>query len=720
MLGPGSIRTAACARIVRATLLAFAAMCVFDASALTVVVTAKGNAQLPAAVAASARRIDGNVPSVRKLQLSVGGPTEIDLGEGTWELTTSSEQFWTKPVFVSGPQAVTVQLWPRGSIHGALGSGLPSSGEMLVHYAPSGTAEENAEPTGTTVCPFTAGEWNCFLPAAALDLRFNLTGFATEFRWDVKVLQGLAVDAGRLDFTPGSSVFGKVLLSERADTDVRKAVVSLEPGNVDPRNTTRRYTATPDARGFFQVRGLAPGDYALRAQLKDLVTGTRTIRIIARTNASLKDPLILARPGRVTVKISPPLDLRQKPWQVTLSAHQYGRRVLDVIGTSRASATGNWSHDRLVPGEYNLTIAEEGAGDWYSETLMVGAGDGDRLVDVVLLAEKVTGTIVLGDGPLAAAKVRFGDENGPALVTDHDGRFEGVVPPLKNDEATLLVTSTTPDVQRTLKKKGRRSADGGLDFEIALPATTILGRTVHEDGSPEPSAIVSLRSKDDRVFEQMLSKEDGSFQFAGFDPGTYALQADAYPKVSAVVYVEAGTDDTASTDLVLRAQEQVRGRISMRGAPVAGADVHVMPRDTKALYGPNVTSDASGRFVASLPPGTRMYDIIVVPRGFYVTGARITRDPKLPDLTIEVGQDGGSLTVDAPDDDAMLLLKYAGGEFSLAWLAWVTEGVVSMSEGRQRITIPNLEPALYSVCRRQKCASAYVPPFASASVTVDD
>ncbi|HEV7765406.1 MAG TPA: hypothetical protein VGQ76_10420 [Thermoanaerobaculia bacterium] len=72
---------------------------------------------------------------------------------------------------------------------------------------------------------------------------------------------------GPLDFTPGSSVFGKVELGGLPASDLlRTAEVPVRRMNVDPaRATTRRYTATPDARGFFQVRVLAPGDYALSA-----------------------------------------------------------------------------------------------------------------------------------------------------------------------------------------------------------------------------------------------------------------------------------------------------------------------------------------------------------------------------------------------------------------------------------------------------------------------
>jgi hypothetical protein len=680
------------------------ALCASAVTALTVTVTAPA-AQTPTAITANARRIDGDIATTRELQLAIGGSTPVDLTEGTWEITTTDNRFWAAPLYVSGSDAATLRLWPRGAIGGTVGARSPASGDLVVHFA-------FGETKGSVVCPVADRNWACSLPAGEMDLRFDLTGFATEFRWNVKVADGSAPVA--LDFTPGSSVFGKVALTD--SELLRTAEVSLTPSNLDDaRGNVPHYTAKPDARGFFQVRGLAPGRYGIHAAAGNLISETRTVEIIAQTNAALKEPLVLAKPGRLSVKITPALDLEQKPWQVMLLFKKQGAANLDVISRSLALPDGTWSHQRVLPGDYSLVIQQEDGGEWKTEKLTIGRED--RSLDIVLAKQQVSGKVTLGKRPIGA-KVRFGGENGPGFIADEDGRFAGAIPPVEHDEATLLVTSDTPDIQRTLVMKGDRSPDGELQFDIALPATTLVGRTLNEDGSPERYAIVTLRSKDDRIFEQMFSKEDGSFQFEGFDAGMYALQAEAYEKASAVIYVEARGEDSSPTDLILRPEEQVRGRIFMKGAPVAGADVYAMPRDTKASLLPTVTSDATGRFVVTLPPRTGIYDVIVIPRGFYVTSARVTRDPK-EGLRVEVDQNGGALSVDAPDDETMMLLGHAGGEYSLSWLAWKTEGVTVRENGRQRLTIPNLEPGPYSVCRKQTCRSVYVPPFATASVSLD-
>lgn len=697
-------------------LILFASAGLGDLAALTVTVEAAKTSQVPASVAVSMRRADGDFPA-RMMELPVGTPTVIENpGDGTWEIAVKSPTFWAAPVYGSRSDAVTLRLWPMGSISGKLSGRPPASGDLLVSFAPAGEA---SGPSGVILCPFTGADWRCALPAAGeLDLRFNLTGFATEFRWAVKVDD--AVDIGALQLTPGSSVSGRVRVQEKSKSDVLKAVeISLSPLRVEAGRGTPRYTARPDARGFFQIRGLAPGSYSLVAQGGELVSDTRTVEIIQQTNASLKEPLVIAKPARLSVTVTPSLDPRQQRWQVLLLKKRQAADRADLIDRSLASPKGEWSMSRVLPGEYLLEIQQEDGAEWRTEDVTLRAGDGDRSIDIALSSQRVRGTVKLGSRPIAAT-VRFGGENAPPLNADDQGRFEGEIPPLTGDEGRLLVSADTPYVQRTLVLKGERSPDGDLRFDVSLPATTITGRTLNEDGSPEPSAIVTLQSnEDDRFFEQMFSETDGSFQFDGFDPGTYVLQAEVFQKASAMVKVEASTDPSAPVNLVLRPLVQVRGQISMKGVPIAGAHVYALSRDTSSALLPKAVSDAAGRFIATLPPGTKTYDVIVYPRGFYVTGGRITRDPRQPDLRVEVGQDGGSLTVDAPDDEEMLLLTHAGGEYSLSWVAHESGGTESVADGVRRFTIPNLESGAYSVCRKQKCASVFVPRSANATLTLE-
>jgi hypothetical protein len=236
--------------------LLLASLFAFHARASTVNVAVSGTGHAPAAVSARARRVDGEAAPI-DLRLPVGEPGNVDLGEGTWEISTTAAGLWAAPVYVTATQAVTLQLWPRGSITGKLGGKAPASGDLVVNFVPSQPSEKQPGPAGMTVCAFVDRNWSCALPAGELDLRFSLTGFATEFRWAVKIGTDAAVPMGQLDFTPGSSISGKVQLRKGANPEIlRTAEVSLSPVNADPAiGNVRQYASRPDARGFFQVKG---------------------------------------------------------------------------------------------------------------------------------------------------------------------------------------------------------------------------------------------------------------------------------------------------------------------------------------------------------------------------------------------------------------------------------------------------------------------------------
>jgi hypothetical protein len=705
------------------TLLCLAVLAVVgaaDAVALTVTVRSNDESSAPApAVPVVLRRVDRE-EAERTMQLPLNASTVLNVGSiGTWEINVGSSTHWAAPVYASATDAVTLSLWRVGNVHGQLGGRPPASGELIVTFAPS--ADGEAGPAGTIRCPFSGRDWQCPLPAGVLDIKFNVTGYATDFKWAVP-LSAEGLNIGRIELTPGSSLSGNVDLAAGTSQPTKPIEVALTAVNPDPSaRRTREFRTQPDRKGFFQIRGLAPGAYTLRASAGvDFTSDVRPVEIVHGTNATLKEPLLLAKPVRFSVRITPPLDPAGGRWQVELLQLRHGAVMLDAVAKTHATAAGEWSLNRVQPGEYRLAIHREDGSEWSAEELTIRAADPDKSIDIVLANQRVKGQVLLGERPIAA-RVRFGDENGPALIADERGRFEGVFPPFEEaGQVSLLVTADTPDVQRTLKVKAERSPDGELFFNVRLPATTILGRAINEDGSPEPSAIITLSSRggEDVAFEQIFVEKDGSFQFEGFEPGTYSLQADAFLKLSELLQVDARTEPGPSHDLVLRPLEEVRGRVTMNGVPVEGAEVYAFPRDTKATLLPTGKSDATGLFVITLPPGTKTYDAIVIPRGFYMTAARITRVPR-EGLNVGVGQDGGSLNVDAPDDNSRLLLMRAGGEFSLPWLARSSGGTIAAADGRRQLTVLNLEPGPYSVCREVHCTAVHVPRYASASVTID-
>lgn len=245
----------------------------------------------PADIDARLRRVDAE-EAVREIRLRGGAATNVDLPGGTWEITTASDDVWTAPVYAAATDVVTLQGWPRAEIAGTVGSG-PAAGDLALHFS-------NDVVSGVSTCELKERKWRCSMPAGSFDLRFSLAGHANEFRWGVAI----PADLKEIDFTAGSALSGFVEGARNVEVIVAQQA--------------KTFKARPNARGFFQVKGLAPGQYTVRATAKELVSEMRTIQIIGHTNASLKDPLVLAKPATLTLTLMPQLDPHNQPWQVEL------------------------------------------------------------------------------------------------------------------------------------------------------------------------------------------------------------------------------------------------------------------------------------------------------------------------------------------------------------------------------------------------------------------
>lgn len=635
------------------------------------------------------RRVDADEPS-RTVSIRATAPTEVDVS-GSWEITVVSDTLWAAPVYAAASDPVTITVHPRAEITGYVKRG-PAAGEVALHFS-SETLSANS------MCEIRERRFRCSVPAGTFDVSLFLSGFATEFRWGVTA----PADLKEIDFVPGSSLSGYV---EGARGDSVKVVVAQQ---------AKTFTSKPNARGFFQVKGLTPGEFTVRASAKDLISEVRTVQIVGYTNATLKEPLVVAKPATITVTTMPQLDPRNQPWRVALWQSRQGERWLDSITSSNALPEGEWSARGIAPGDYVVTIQQQDGSEWKSERIAIAAEDVS--VRMLVAGEPVTGTVTLGDRPIAAT-LRFGGEQGQAILAGEDGTFSGVIAPREDADAPSVIDISAEDANlyRTLKLKGTVGSDGVRRFEIRLPATVVSGMVRNADGSPADGAIVSLNAEDGGEFTQTFAREDGTFDFTGFEPGVYNVAAQSFRERSDLVQVE--VTDTPHDDLVLVLEPEtaIRGRIVMGTIPVTNATVYGISRNVPMQFGGRGRSDLAGKFTLHLPPGTETYDIAVIPRGFYVS---IGRMPVAHDKIVraEIAQDGGALTVDAPAGQYVRLL-HAGAEFSMEMLAREADGTIEKSADAQKLGIPNLEPGMYSVCGEKKCVSAYVPRWGSAAVSL--
>jgi hypothetical protein len=138
--------------------------------------------------------------------------------------------------------------------------------------------------------------------------------------------------------------------------------------------------------------------------------------------------------------------------------------------------------------------------------------------------------------------------------------------------------------------------------------------------------------------------------------------------------------------------------------------VHAFPRPAGAFLSPQRTTGANGEFALQLPSSAIEVDVHVRAGGFAsrMFRQRVNEDP----LDIHLGQNGGTLRI-ASSGDGVIRIRHRGAEFGAGALL----GAQVRVDGEERhITIPDLEPGEYVVCREETCTMAGVAPFAIVDV----
>lgn len=633
--------------------------------------------------------------------IDLAGITTLALGEGMWAVRLEAEGFWAAPRVLRHTDSSTFRVWPTVAI-----SGETNVSALRVAFKLLG--EEGAE--GEVTCPVEQRRWTCHLPAGRHELRFSSPKHASELRSPFDVMPGMAPVS--VMFVAGASLSGATIAARGLDATVEDIEVTLTPG--EGTDAGARLVATTNADGFFQFKGVAPGDYTLRARKGGLTARTQSIDVIEGVSAELREPLLLDRPKTLKVVTMPPRDPAGKPWHVTLLEVDSRANSVDTVSESAVSEIGEWAHGGVVAGEYIVTIKANEGSQW--KLLEVNVAEEDLTLPVSLLPERVSGRITLGDRPLAA-KLSFGGEKGPALRSDEEGHFAGEIAPVgESEDFRILVKADTPDVRRWVKAKPRRTDSGELHFEIELPATTLTGRVVNEDGSPARYPLLSVKSDDGGPTEQSTGEEDGSFQIAGLDTGKYRIKAEMFQHESKPASVTLTEESPTEVTLVVEREVQVRGRMVVGNRPVIHAKLLAIERDGWHPLVRQAKTDAMGRFLLRLAPGTTVFDVLAVHPAFDVIMARAKVEKDARPM-VQVRQIGGTLTIESRRAPEELEIRHDGAQLTVALVAGQAGGTLSPG----RITIPRLEAGEYSVCGRKsgKCASGYVPPHGMLTLSVE-
>jgi hypothetical protein len=632
-----------------------------------------------------ARRVDAASTAV-EIKVPAPGRLDVALPDGLWELRVSSEALWAAPVYVRNVDPAAFRLWPADPLKGT-SNGITKLRAQFTPLDPNGAS-------GEAECAVTEKTWTCNLPRGRYDLRFSTAGMAPEYRSNITVKPRAPEIV--LRFIEGASLYGRVDANGE----------SAEGAEVTLRGMGPQQTARADRKGFFQFKGLTAGEYSLSAKKKSLVAQTRVVKVLAGIAAEVREPLLLDTPKRLTVLVMPPIDPEGDPWRVRFTPTGSDETVED-----RASAIGHWTREGLVAGSYDITILDSRGGRWKSETVTIESED--VTFPVAASGMKVRGRVLAGGRPLRA-KLSFDGEWGRMLESDDDGRFAGDIPLAKDEERLIFVQSETPTVSLKVRRKLEPNEAGECDLLLELSGTTLMGRVLKEDRSPEPYALVSVSGNDSEIFEQVSAESDGTFQIAALPPGGYAVIADSSAEQSKRLSVDLKPNEPVEVELVLESRGILRGKMTMGETPVIGATIFVMPRDAWAPFLTDAKTNERGNFVVRLPPGTTIFDGIAIHPAFDTV---IARGAMKKDRVawVPTNQIGGTLIVES-SEPADVMLMHRGAEVS-------AHAVVSRGGGiatQDRVTLVRLEPGEYSVCNRDKksCASGYLPPYGTLTLAL--
>lgn len=280
----------------------------------------------------------------------------------------------------------------------------------------------------------------------------------------------------------GSSLAGSVIEDDgRPVPDCVVEAQAHEPGVLPDDPPPRTFAVRTDARGAFELTGLAAGEYWIRATASGRSSLPEVRALRSGKRELLTAPLVVRPPQPLELRLDPPRNPLGQPWLLSL------RGRLDRANPPAQDtpvADGRWTHPGLVLDTYEVRVGDLHGNTWRTVAANVG---GPTTLDLDLGSVPVAGQVSLGGQPLAARLVFAAGGERLTLDTDAHGRYRGFLPDWnwRGSSSRWSVTVRARHVARRLLARldwppGGRAAPYSLD----LPATTLRGVVTNEAGAP--------------------------------------------------------------------------------------------------------------------------------------------------------------------------------------------------------------------------------------------
>jgi hypothetical protein len=668
------------------------------------------------------------LPKPRSIRIDGDAPAVADLPAGSrWALSIEMPGYWARRESLEAGLAGTesshaIALWPTGTIAGAVRMANPREKppkRVVVEPLVSPLAARQSDPAGEArVCPVDAmHRFSCELPAHVFDLSLSADGYIPRYRWATEIVAGKRLDVGSIELVRGASVAGWALAEEGTLSPGRctaRLIPLVAPGGgrLGLRIEETAGTATVRKDGFFQLRGVAPGNYLLQVEQPGFAAARAfPIEVWPGAETLVKQPLVLRRPLTLELAIAPPVDWLGKPWRVHVvrfsdfSANLERQPAYD--GT--ASREGRVAVPGQSAGRYLLNVYDSLGNSLFANPQLEVTGPADARREIAIDLITVDGRLTLGSEPLAAT-IWFGSPRsapGVKMSADDKGRFQGVLPRAGRWEVDI--ESGEPELHTIRSTQVRPDRAGRAKVEIALPNVRVFGRVVDEEGKPAAGAQVGMNMEG--ASDLVRTDATGAFSSRGLAEGPLVLVANASSpqgkSVSdpATVFLKDG-QESGPIELHLRRMRTVAGKVVSPPGPAVGALVAAVPSGMEQFPVEEARTDLDGSFTLQVPTGAQSAFFYVSAPGDAFRAFAVQLDGSTVTLAVEA--DAGTLEVAVPYSRAEIdeqdlsppWFLQNGIPVPAAFLrSWsLGHGEPYADPAYTRLRIGNLAPGNYQVC----------------------
>lgn len=607
-----------------------------------------------------------DTPSAEPITRKVAGKKSLVFAvpeRSRWQLAVSLSGLWSPDLTIPMEGAdreltYRIRLWPAAKSEARIQIAEPGAkppAELRLEVVPPPLPRSGAiEPEGSVACPVEAnGRWRCTLPAhRPLRLAIRGAGWVPVYRQGIQANRDRAEDLGTIALVRGGSLVGWVEVDgdriQKGKCRARIEPFQMAGGGAEVatqlRATASEVEVGPD--GFFQFGALRPGLYRVGvSQPGFALASAAPLEVWAGKETRLDKTLLLHRPLRLTVAVTPTLDGFGQPWLVRIDRGADAGPALaaDAHREGVTNPEGHFVVRDAAPGAYAVEVSDSRENRFYSQPSVPVEGPEEARIEIALDLIDVEGTITLGGEPLAASLWfggRFG-ANRAEMSSDREGKFAGVV--ARAGPWKVLISAPALEIESETKVEVEPDPQGIAKVEIALPDTLLGGQVVDPEGHAVEHADVILGNLSD--VQRTTSGAQGRFRFRGVATGLARLEANdrSTGRSSDSVSVDL-REEGAPAPIVLRLREtrRLEGRVISSFGPVAGARVVVFPRRPVGP-GQDARTDLDGSFAVDVPKSTSSAVAIVSPPGQALRAVELT--PAEAPTEIPVGSAGGTLEI---------------------------------------------------------------------------